>query len=113
MFFVACLKTMGAAAAISLNTSNNDQNLSAATDTVGAGMEALVSAAEQGSWSVFGVAEDLFRSAGWSNPGPLLYAVLLALPFVLVLISYFSQVVVAIFRKIGRASCRERVCQYV
>src|SRR3546814_11173303 len=60
-------------------------------------MEALVSAAEQGVWAIFGTAEALFRSAGWSNPGPILYAVLLALPFVLVLISYFSQVVVAIF----------------
>src|SRR3546814_20695525 len=77
MIFLACLKTMGAAAAIALNTSTKDQNVAAATDTVGAGMEALVPDAETGIWSVLGVDEDIVRSARWSNTGTLIYADLL------------------------------------
>src|SRR3546814_17060560 len=44
MILLACLKTMGAAASIELNPSHTDQNVAAATDTVGPDMEALVSA---------------------------------------------------------------------
>ena len=62
------------------------------------GMQKLVWVAETGVLKVFGLATEVMSQASLTNPGPILYAILIAVPYVLLLIVYFAQVVVSIFR---------------
>ena len=64
------------------------------------GMTALVEAAEKGIFKVFKMVEVLIESSsGWRpNVGAFVTAVLILLPYALLLIVYFAQVVVTIFR---------------
>ncbi|MEO9901077.1 hypothetical protein [Nisaea sp.] len=64
------------------------------------GMTALVGAAEKGVFKVFKMVEVLIESSsGWGpNVGAFVTAVLILLPYALLLIVYFAQVVVTIFR---------------
>lgn len=97
--FNVALKTMGAAAAVALRTANKTQDWPAPnSSSIGAGMTDLVSAAEQGVTGVFGMAQSIAESAAWNNWLPVVYALVLVIPYFLVLIVYFSQVVVSIFR---------------
>lgn len=97
--FVAALKTMGAAAAVALRTANKTQEWpEASAETIGGGMADLVAAAEEGVTQVFGMATNIAASSAWNNWLPVVYAIVLVVPYFLVLIVYFSQVVVSIFR---------------
>lgn len=99
LVFIATLKMMGAAAATALLTANKDTAGPApSTETLGAGMTELVAVAEDGLWSVISLAQELAGTAGMTNLMPVLYAIVLIVPYFLVLVVYFSQVVVAIFR---------------
>ena len=64
------------------------------------GMTALVESAEKGIFKVFKMVEVLIESSsGWGpNVGAFVTAVLILLPYALLLIVYFAQVVVTIFR---------------
>ncbi|MGK2742633.1 type IV secretion system protein [Tepidicaulis sp. LMO-SS28] len=62
------------------------------------GMQKLVWVAETGVKKVFALATEVMAESSLTNPGPILYAILLALPYVLLLVVYFAQVVVSIFR---------------
>lgn len=62
------------------------------------GMQKLVWVAETGVVKVFGLATEIMAQASLTNPTPLIYAGLIALPYVLLLVVYFAQVVVSIFR---------------
>ncbi|WP_341702087.1 type IV secretion system protein [Ferrovibrio sp.] len=97
--FQVALQIMGAAAAVALKTANKTAEWPAPnSSSIGAGMTDLVSAAESGVVGVFGMAQNLAASAAWNNWLPVIYAVVLIVPYFLVLIVYFSQVVVSIFR---------------
>lgn len=97
--FVAALKTMGAAAAVALRTANKTEEWpEPSSSSIGSGMADLVSAAERGVTDVFGMALNIAGSSAWNNWLPVVYAIVLIVPYFLVLIVYFSQVVVSIFR---------------
>lgn len=98
--FTASLKMMGSAAAVALNTASKGSasNVSAAADTLGAGMVDLVRATEKGLWHILQMAEAVLGSFAWSNWSPVLYAVALVIPWILLLIVYGAQVTVSIFR---------------
>lgn len=100
MVFVVALKMMGAAAATALLVANKDLESAPepSTETLGAGMVELVSVAESGVWSVIELAYSIARNVGWTNWLPVLFAIVLIVPYFLVLIVYFAQVVVSIFR---------------
>lgn len=100
MIFIVALKMMGAAAATALLVANKDAAGAPdpSTETLGAGMVELVCVAEQGVWSVIQLAFTIARTVGWTNWLPVLFAIVLIVPYFLVLIVYFSQVVVSIFR---------------
>ncbi|GAK46696.1 membrane protein [Tepidicaulis marinus] len=62
------------------------------------GMQKLVWVAETGVVKVFGLATEIMAQASLTDPTPLIYAGLIALPYILLLVVYFAQVVVSIFR---------------
>jgi type IV secretion system protein TrbL len=63
------------------------------------GMEGLVWVAEHGVYDVFRMGVEIAAEATLTNVGmPIVYAILLILPYFLLLIVYFAQVVVSIFR---------------
>lgn len=62
------------------------------------GMSSLVWVAHNGVFQVFRMAQTMLSQATLTNPAPILMAVLTVLPYALLLIVYFAQVVVTIFR---------------
>ena len=101
--FSASLNTMGSAASVALSVGAQETREKMPTSSEGtvplkSGMVALVDAAETGVWKVFQMAGQEAISREIWNPLPWLFALLLVLPYFLVLVVYFSQVVVAIFR---------------
>ncbi len=62
------------------------------------GMRDLVFTAEHGVYKVFEMSGEIAAQWSMTNPMPILYAILLLLPYALLLIVYFAQVVVSIFR---------------
>ena len=64
----------------------------------GTGIEGLMLATESGVSEVFGLAADVISNAGRLNPFPYVYAILLVLPYFLVVVVFFSKIVVSIFR---------------
>lgn len=62
------------------------------------GMSSLVWIAHNGVFQVFRMAQTMLSQATLTNPTPILMAVLTVLPYALLLIVYFAQVVVTIFR---------------
>ncbi|MBL4614294.1 MAG: hypothetical protein JKY27_05410 [Magnetovibrio sp.] len=99
--YSASLNMMGSAASVALAV--GDQSDTAATAVngtvpLGSGMKTLVCTAEEGVTNVFIMGSMIAKSASLTDPMPYLYALVLVLPYFLVLIVYFSQVVVSIFR---------------
>ena len=95
------LSMMGSAASIALMVGDHGGNIVANASgaiPLDEGMTALVRAAETGIMDVFKMAGSMSRTSTWSDWMPSLYAFVLVLPYFLVLIVYFSQVVVSIFR---------------
>ena len=62
------------------------------------GIAGLVQVAHNGVFKVFGMAQAMLSYATLTNPSPIIFAVLMLLPYGLLLIVYFAQVVVTIFR---------------
>jgi hypothetical protein len=99
VIFVASLKMMGAAAATALRISNKDAGgPDPSVESLGAGMTELVRVAEDGVMAVIQMAFSIANTVGWTNWLPVLFAIVLIVPYFLVLIVYFAQVVVSIFR---------------
>ncbi|HJN25559.1 MAG TPA: hypothetical protein QGG18_07720, partial [Rhodospirillales bacterium] len=96
--YSASLKIMGAAATVALQVGDNNASNVTSYKTIGGGMESLVRTAEEGVFEVFGMAEEIAAKARLTDPMPILYSLVLVLPYFLVLIVYFSQVVISIFR---------------
>ncbi len=96
--YSASLKIMGAAATVALQVGDNTASNVASYKTIGGGMESLVRTAEEGVFEVFGMAEEIAAKARLTDPMPILYSLVLVFPYFLVLIVYFSQVVISIFR---------------
>lgn len=96
--YAVSLKMMGAAAGIALKVGGQGDSIAADSAKIGGGMEWLVRTAESGVRQVFGLAASIASKARMTNPLPIVYAIALIVPYFLVLIVYFSQVVVSIFR---------------
>ncbi len=99
--YSASLGMMGSAASLALLVGDHGSVM--VTSSNGAipldeGMVALVRAAELGVMAVFRLAGSISRLTTLTDWMPSLYALVLVLPYFLVLIVYFSQVVVSIFR---------------
>ncbi|MCF8482160.1 MAG: type IV secretion system protein [Rhodospirillum sp.] len=92
--YEASLSVMGSAAAVAISVAGD---IKQSPDGIN-GMTELVRTAEEGVMKVFGLAESMAQQTDWTNLMPLIYAGLLILPYLLLLIVYFSQVVVSIFR---------------
>lgn len=95
------LSTMGSAAGVVLSA-GMEGGITAATipseaSSLG-GMAQLVYVAEQGLMSVLRIAFEIWASISLGNLMAGVYGVLLALPYIILIIVYFSQVVVSIFR---------------
>lgn len=65
---------------------------------VGSGAAGLMKVTEAGVAGVFGAAADVLGSSSWYNPVPYVFALLLVLPYFLIVVVFFSKVVVSIFR---------------
>ena len=63
-----------------------------------AGIAALMEATEKGVEGVFSAAADVIGSSSRFNPLPYLFALVLVLPYFLVVVVFFSKIVVSIFR---------------
>jgi hypothetical protein len=96
--YAASLKMMGAAAGVALQVGSQGDSITPESSTIGGGMEALVRIAEGGVRKVFGLAASIASKARLTNPLPIVYAIALIVPYFLVLIVFFAQVVVSIFR---------------
>ena len=96
--YSASLKIMGAAATVALQVGDDNARNVSSYNTIGGGMVSLVRTAEEGVFEVFGMAEEIAAKARLTDPMPILYSLVLVLPYFLVLIVYFSQVVISIFR---------------
>lgn len=98
--FTASLKMMGSAAAVALNTASKGGAMTVTPESgaLGAGMVDLVRATEKGLLHILSMAEAILGSFAWSNWSPVLYAVALVIPWILLLIVYGAQVTVSIFR---------------
>jgi len=96
--YTASLKLMGAAASVALQVGGQGASALPDPTKIGGGMEALVRAAEDGVREVFGMAARIASQATLTKPLPIVYAIALIVPYFLVLVVYFSQVVVSIFR---------------
>jgi len=96
--FVASLQTMGAAASIALQVGSPD-SLSAMPDmTVGGGLHALMMTAETAIKDIIGMGVVIASSWTITTPLQILYALILIVPYFILWIVYFAQVVVSIFR---------------
>ena len=62
------------------------------------GITSLMAATETGVAGVFAAAADVIASSSRFNPLPYLFALLLVLPYFLVVVAFFSKIVVSIFR---------------
>ena len=96
--YQASLKTMGAAASVALTVGRQGGGSIPAGGDLGTGMDALVSAAEEGLMKVINMAWEIAGEWSITNPLMILAAIVLLLPYCIVLIVYFSQVVISIFR---------------
>lgn len=99
--YSASLDMMGSASSIALSVGKQSSVIVPGSNgavPLGEGMRTLVCTAEDGVTNVFSMATMIFASGGLTDPLPWAIAIVLALPYFLVLIVYFSQVVVAIFR---------------
>ena len=67
-------------------------------DVSAAGVAELMEATERGVSGVFSAAADVIGSSSRFNPLPYLFALLLVLPYFLVVVVFFSKIVVSIFR---------------
>jgi len=99
--YSASLSMMGSAASVALLIGEqNDTAASAVNGAIplGDGMNTLVCTAEKGITNVFVMGSMIAKSASLTDPMPYLYALAMVLPYFIVLVVYFSQVVVSIFR---------------
>ncbi len=95
------LSMMGSAASVALQVGGESPTVTASAAgaiPLDQGMTALVGSAESGVKDVFRMAGYIASEAAWDDPLPILYALVLLIPYFLVLVVYFSQVVIAIFR---------------
>ena len=99
MVYDVSLSIMGSAARVALSVGATAGTGEVLHPEGMSGMVALVRTAEQGVFKVFKLAEAIGGQIAWTNPVmPVIYALLLIIPYFLVLIVYFAQVVVSIFR---------------
>ena len=93
----ASLAVMGSGASAALSV-GDVSGTSLAPEGVG-GMTKLVMTAEEGVFQVFWMAAAIAGQTGLTDPlAPLIYALLLIIPYFLLLVVFFAQVVVSIFR---------------
>jgi len=97
MIYEAALGTMGSAASIALIVGKNAPIATDAT-SLGSGMVELVRTAETAIMKIFSLAWRI--AAAWSITTPLMvvYAMILIVPYFILWVAYFGQVVVSIFR---------------
>ncbi|MCW9033501.1 MAG: hypothetical protein OQK35_03175 [Alphaproteobacteria bacterium] len=62
------------------------------------GMRGLVATAEEGVFKIFTMGGEILASATLTDPSPIIFALALVAPYAILLIVYFAQVVVSIFR---------------
>lgn len=102
--FSVTMDTMGAAAGFALSVGGGlgYENCPAytAVQNEETGLVPLVAAAECGVMNVFDIGDEIVDSAGgWGDTAiAILFAILLVIPYFLVLVVFFAQVVMAIFR---------------
>lgn len=91
--YQAALSVMGSGASVAMAVGSD------AADPSGlSGMTELVRTAEQGIFQVFGMTTNILETLAFDNLMPVFYAPLLFLPYLLLLLVFFAQVVVSIFR---------------
>ena len=73
---------------------------SIATSTGTGDLVSLIELGEKGIAAIFAIAEDIAGQTSWKNWFPWVYALLIVIPYFLLIVSYVSQLIVAIFRLI-------------
>ena len=98
------LSLMSGTASVAFSLANNGQELK--SDTTGyAGMEALVLAASNGVGKVFDTAGEVASQGSILGDFlPWIFAIAIILPYIVLLFSYFGQVVIAMFRLMALAA---------
>jgi type IV secretion system protein TrbL len=92
------LEIAGAGASMIMRTANTGEDATGNYNAV-IGMKELVCQAEKGVTNVMGLGGTIAGEASISNFGtPILYAILLIIPFLLITYTYLTQVVVSVFR---------------
>jgi hypothetical protein len=98
--FDASLKVAGSGAAVVMDTASSKNKEAAGTfDPTGlGGMADLVCYTEKAVTNVVGISGTIMKQTTLTNPLPIVYGLILLIPYIMVLIVYFAQVVMAIFR---------------
>ncbi|MBF0251731.1 MAG: hypothetical protein HQL35_14005, partial [Alphaproteobacteria bacterium] len=98
MIFVASLKMMGAGASLALQV-GSPEPLSATADlSVGGGLHALMQTAEKAITTIIHLGFQIAQSWSITTPLQIIYALILIVPYAVLWIVYFVQIVVSIFR---------------
>lgn len=96
--YSASLSMMGSAASVALKVGAHGSSIPPSNAEMGYGLVELVKVNEKGIVSVFNLATALSNSATMTDWSPGIYAFFIALPYFFVLVVYFAQVVVSVFR---------------
>jgi len=96
--YSASLSMMGGAANVALQVGNHSAISSNDLASLGTGMHALTCTVEKGAKTIFNMSSLIAQTGNPLNPMPWLYAILLITPYFLVVVVYFSLVVLSIFR---------------
>lgn len=97
--FSSALQVMGSGASVVMDTASSNNKVTGNFTPDGlAGMSGLVCYTETAMQNVWGVATSIADQTTLTNPLPLLYAIVLVLPYILVVVVYGAQTLVSIFR---------------
>ena len=96
--YSASLSMMGSAANVALQVGHHTAISSNDLSTLGTGMHALTCTVEKGAKLVFKTSSYIAHAGSGLNPMPWVYSLILIFPYFLVVVVYFSLVVLSIFR---------------
>lgn len=95
--YTAALSVMSSGASVALTVGNVGGGTTYQPEGV-SGIDSLVRAAEAGVFKVFGAATAMLQQASMTDPSPILFCLVMIIPYVIFFVLYFAQVMVALFR---------------
>jgi len=98
MIFTVTLQTMGAAASVALQIGGSTPKINADYTMIGGGLHALMLVSETAIMKVLKIGNLIAMDTTAFTPLTMIYALVLIVPYFILWVVYFAQVVVSIFR---------------